>query len=488
MLLGEAAQRTLRAGRWDDAERLADRTLALRPGGLVEGVAHATVAQVAAARGDPGAARDGLRACARAARDRRFGDVDRRRSTPAPPSSSCPRAERPRRGTSWRAPWRGARARSTRSSPAACTGLGVRAEAELAEAARARADGPAEREARVRGADLAGRIAGQVAAAAGRRARAAPLRGAVRGRAHARRASRRTRPRGTRRSRAPTRSASRPPARTPAGAAPRRRSRSGSATWPPSRCAPPRRQRPGSAPGRCWRRSAPWRGAAASSSATPRTRDARGRPRPHGARARRPAARRRRPHQPRDRRRAVHEPEDRERPRLADPAQARRPRPRRGGRRRAPASAWLGDQLERDLPEPLGVAGSQPRPRSHRLLGAITDSTWFCGRGAPPWAHDPDPHRHRRRVHGRGARVRAARARRLHRRLVSAVPRDEAGARRARRPSATTCASCSSTSTPTSAPPPSTACSRCPRSSSSATAVRPSGWSAPARGGGSRPS
>ena len=75
MLLGEAAHRMFRTGRWDDAERLANQALALRAGGLVEGSAQATLAQIAAARGDPDAAQDGL---ARAhALDRRVRDVDR---------------------------------------------------------------------------------------------------------------------------------------------------------------------------------------------------------------------------------------------------------------------------------------------------------------------------------------------------------------------------------------------------------------------------
>ena len=61
--------------------------------------------------------------------------------------------------------------------------------------------------------------------------------------------------------------------------------------------------------------------------------------RPHPARARGAAARRRRAHQPRDRRGAVHEREDRQRPRLADPRQARRRRPRGGRGGRAPPGA-----------------------------------------------------------------------------------------------------------------------------------------------------
>ena len=59
--------------------------------------------------------------------------------------------------------------------------------------------------------------------------------------------------------------------------------------------------------------------------------------RAHPARARGAAARGRGPHEPVDRRDALHEREDRLGARLADPGQARRRRPRRGGRRGAPA-------------------------------------------------------------------------------------------------------------------------------------------------------
>ena len=164
MLLGEAAQRTFRAGRWDDAERLADRALRMRAGGLVEGVAHATVAQIAAARGDPAAARGRLRACAR---DRSRPTRPRcgpRRSTRAPPSSSS----RPDEPAAARDVVTRALARSEGQEfpffTARLHWVGLRAEAELAEAARAESDEPAERDARARAADLAERIAGQVAA------------------------------------------------------------------------------------------------------------------------------------------------------------------------------------------------------------------------------------------------------------------------------------------------------------------------------------
>ena len=272
MLLSEAAHRTFRAGRWDDAERLADRALALRAGGLVEGSAHATLAQIAAARGDPAAARDGL-ARARGAQDRRVRDVDR-----------AGRRGRRRARALGRTTDRGAgrgRARPgakrgpgvSRSSPRACTGSVC---ARRPSSRRRRARSPTSSLSARRG--LGPRIwpSGSPGRSPRRRpARPRPSCSSTRRCARpSSRASptRPTRPRGTRRSRAPTRSASRPSAPTPAGAVPRRRSRSGSATRPPNRCAPPRPQRPGSAPGRCWRRSARWRDAAASSSATPRTR------------------------------------------------------------------------------------------------------------------------------------------------------------------------------------------------------------------------
>ena len=56
--------------------------------------------------------------------------------------------------------------------------------------------------------------------------------------------------------------------------------------------------------------------------------------RPHAARAPGARARRRGAHEPRDRRRALHGREDGQRPRLADPRQARRAQPHRGGGRR----------------------------------------------------------------------------------------------------------------------------------------------------------
>ena len=61
------------------------------------------------------------------------------------------------------------------------------------------------------------------------------------------------------------------------------------------------------------------------------------RARPDRPRARGPRPPRRGPHEPRDRRGALHGREDRERPRLADPREARRAQPDGGGRRRAPA-------------------------------------------------------------------------------------------------------------------------------------------------------
>jgi DNA-binding CsgD family transcriptional regulator len=85
-----------------------------------------------------------------------------RRSTWPPPSSSSQRAEPARRGT-----WSRSLARSEGEEyhffTARLHWIGLRAEAELAEAARADSDEPAERDARARAADLAERIAGQAA-------------------------------------------------------------------------------------------------------------------------------------------------------------------------------------------------------------------------------------------------------------------------------------------------------------------------------------
>ena len=87
-----------------------------------------------------------------------------RRSTRPSPSSSCRRDGPARRGTWWRAGWRGARARSSRSSSRACTGSAC-ARRPSSRRRRARSPTtPAERDARARAADLAERIAGQVAA------------------------------------------------------------------------------------------------------------------------------------------------------------------------------------------------------------------------------------------------------------------------------------------------------------------------------------
>ena len=114
-----------------------------------------------------------------------------------------------------------------------------------------------------------------------------------------------------------------PPRSSPTSSPPRARSaRRGCAArprgWPPARA------------WRCRRRRAP----PARSRPTAATRR---RPvRAHAARAPGARAGRRRRDEPRDRRAALHGREDRERPRLADPRQARRAQPHRGGRGRAP--------------------------------------------------------------------------------------------------------------------------------------------------------
>ena len=162
MLLGEAAHRKFRAGRWDHAAQLAGRALALHAGGLAEGSAHATVAQIATARGDSRAAWEAL------ARARERLKTESSAMWNAPVDATAAELEL--------SAGRAAAARDlvlrrlTRSEgqeypfyTARLHWVGVRVEAELAEGARARFDQPGEREAQSRAADLAERIAGQVA-------------------------------------------------------------------------------------------------------------------------------------------------------------------------------------------------------------------------------------------------------------------------------------------------------------------------------------
>ena len=271
MLLAEAAQRTFRAGRWDDAERLADQALALRAGGLVEG-SRARDRRPGRGRARRSRRRAGrLRACARHVQRRRVRDVDRAGRRGRRRARAVGRTSH--RGAGRRVARPGAKrgTRSTPSSPPACTGS-VCARRPSSRRRRARGSTePGSASARRGPRNWPRRIAGQVAAtppgtpapelllyAAAVRGRADPRR------AHARPGRLGRADRARRRARHPGRRRLRPLA-----PAPRPPSRSGSATPLPSRCAPPRPQRPGSAPGRCWTRSARWHGAAASIWARP---------------------------------------------------------------------------------------------------------------------------------------------------------------------------------------------------------------------------
>ena len=135
MLLGEAAHRLFRTGRWDDAERLANQALALRAGGLVEGSAQATLAQIAAARGDPDAARDGL---ARA----RATDASVMWTAPVDAAVAELELSAGRPAAAREVVARGLARSEDEECPffiARLYWIGLRAEAELAEAARAEA-------------------------------------------------------------------------------------------------------------------------------------------------------------------------------------------------------------------------------------------------------------------------------------------------------------------------------------------------------------
>ena len=163
LLLTDAAQRRFRTGLWDDARRLAEQALALRAGGLVEGVAHATIAQVAAARGDPAAGRDDL------ARARLLFKTDASAMWIAPVATAAAEFELSAgQATAARDLVAGALARAEgQEYPFATARLhwvGLCAEAELAEEARARFDQSGERDAQARATDVARRIAEQVAA------------------------------------------------------------------------------------------------------------------------------------------------------------------------------------------------------------------------------------------------------------------------------------------------------------------------------------
>jgi DNA-binding CsgD family transcriptional regulator len=163
MLLSEAAQRRFRGGRWDDAESLVGQALAQRAGGLVEGIAHATLAHIAIARGDLAAAQAAF------ARARETVKTDAAAMYNVPVDMGVAELELAAgRAGAARDVVIDAIARSEGDEYPFYTArlhwVGLCVEAELAEAARARFDEPAEREAQVRAADLAERITGQVAA------------------------------------------------------------------------------------------------------------------------------------------------------------------------------------------------------------------------------------------------------------------------------------------------------------------------------------
>jgi DNA-binding CsgD family transcriptional regulator/tetratricopeptide (TPR) repeat protein len=160
MLLSEAANRMFRAGKWDDAERLADRALALRVGGYAEGSAHAIVAQIAAARGNPTVAWDELahaHATFTTASAMWTAPVD---ATAAELELSAGRAAAARDVVA-----RGLARTEDQEFPfftARLHWVGVRVEAELGQESRARFDHTGELEARSRGAEVVERIAGQI--------------------------------------------------------------------------------------------------------------------------------------------------------------------------------------------------------------------------------------------------------------------------------------------------------------------------------------
>ena len=285
MLLVEAAQRTFRAGRWDEAERLAERALGMQPGGMIDGVAHATRAQIATARGDTEAAREGL------ARARGIIGTEASATWTAWVDAGAAELELSAgRPTAARDVVASALARSEDEEfpffTARLHSVGLRAEAELAEAARAESDELAERAARARGADLAERIAGQVAASEPGTPlpELRPLRGAVRGRAHARRP--RTRPGSMGRRDHARRCARHPGGRRVRSLAPCRGGACARAA-PRGRRTAPRRSGNGDEAGRPAAAGGdPGAGAARSRRARRRRgTERRGQPRPHGARA-----------------------------------------------------------------------------------------------------------------------------------------------------------------------------------------------------------
>ena len=207
----------------------------------------------------------------------------------------------------------------------------------LGERLRARAGRHRRRAARARRGHAQPRGA-RVARAGGRRAHAAP-RAARRG-AHGRRRLGRGRARVRRARAAAVRRRGALPRRRGAGRRGRPRGRRGAAArrggdGARDRRGADRRRRRRARPARADRPG----GAGGGGPGGRARRLARRSARADAARARGAAARRRGADEPGDRRGALHEREDRVSPRLADPRQARRERPRRGGRGRAPARA-----------------------------------------------------------------------------------------------------------------------------------------------------
>jgi len=164
MLLAEAGQRAFRAGRWDDAEALARRALALRPGGLVDGAARTTLGELAAARGDL----DAAGACFGAARERSAQVGSAMWSGPAAAGAAELALARGDPGAARATLDEALAAAAGEEFPfytARLHAVAVRAEADLAGSARLAGDAAAVRAAGARGEALAARIRAQAAAA-----------------------------------------------------------------------------------------------------------------------------------------------------------------------------------------------------------------------------------------------------------------------------------------------------------------------------------
>ena len=343
LLLTEAAHRCLRLGRADEAERLADEAIELRPGGLAEGLAHGTRALVDVARGAAPAARERFAA----ARERLGAGASITWTGPIDAGAAelelWERRPAAARDTVARAL---ARAEGAEYAfvTARATWIGTRAEADLAEMARALPDAPPAHEARARAAALCDRLDAQIAA---EERGGSPAPELLLYRALC--AGERTRLAGEPDPAAWAPTGARADALGMPAAAAYARWREAEAALTlglrdaavtPLRAAAAVAAALGAQPLLDEIRVLARRGrvelGAADGTAEPSAAE---RLEAHRARARRAPAGGDRPHQPRDRRAAVHEPEDRQRSRLPDPAQARRARAGRGGRRRASTGA-----------------------------------------------------------------------------------------------------------------------------------------------------